>query len=691
VPKRTLDWRLEEAERRRKKPSTAKIPNTPEELCKVIQFTPDDWQLQILREVADLSHPSDILANISRQGGKALSLDTPLATPTGWTTMGDVHVGDYIFNECGEPTKVVACSDVMVRPTYRVVFSDKSEIIADGEHLWTTLNAATRDAMQYKLRYIPENWPFWKSSRKLLCANTVTTNEISKTLTRYTEKNHSIPTTGPLITKETELPIPPYVLGAWLGDGHSYSGGFSSIDSEICRRIESCGFEVTHSNVTKESHHIKGLRGLLKNANLLNNKHIPPIYLRASIEQRRELVRGLMDTDGTAADGYNYCTFCNTNQKIIEGTLELLRSLGEITILYNRPSKLYTKLTGKTAYSINFSACSNPFNLTRKAERVNTTPFFRRKLRYIMNVEPTGRAEPVRCIAVDSPSGLYLAGRSMIPTHNTQVAAIASVYHAITHRNAKVVIISRSQRQSSNLFNLIRQVYRAAGEPVKPVSETALQLYLENNSYIVALPSSEETIRGYTATLLWVDEASRVPDSLINAVKPFTATVPNAKVCMMSTPAGSRGYWFREVTKGKDYIKITKTANEIPRIKPSFLRKERDRMGERMFAQEYLCSFEANEDSVFRPEVIRKAFTEYDSLDEILDGVFSEDREDELEFDALGIDDIELESMPDPSDVTQEPTGDSPGLIKMLQKIHGDAETAETAERAEKKESEEDT
>jgi len=314
VPKRTLDWRLEEAERRRKKPSTAKIPNTPEEFCESIQFKPDDWQLQIMHEVADLSKPSDILANISRQGGKHLRIDTPIPTPTGWTTMGALKVGDTVFDEQGTPVPVTYCSEITTKATYLIRFTDKSELVAGAEHLWTTLNAKTRGSMCYYEHDIPINWPFWESPGRSKDgsdkrrAETLTTDEIRTTLhTGYVrigrktphDTNHAIPTTQPLDLPTKDLPIDPYTLGAWLGDGTASDGSITCQEPEIIDNIRATGYDVSK----QKSHHAQGwgILGLLvplRELGLKNNKHIPATYLRASIEQRAELLRGLMDTDG---------------------------------------------------------------------------------------------------------------------------------------------------------------------------------------------------------------------------------------------------------------------------------------------------------------------------------------------------------------------------------------------------------
>jgi len=222
----------------------------------------------------------------------------------------------------------------------------------------------------------------------------------------------------------------------------------------------------------------------------------------------------------------------------------------------------------------------------------------------------------------------------------TQTAAVCSVYHVLTGANRTVVIISPSMRQSQYMFRRIMQVYRAANRPIRAVSETALQLRLENNSWIIGLPSSEDTVRGLTASLLWVEEASRCSDTLINAALPFVATVPNAKICMMSTPAGQRGMWYTEWAKGVGYKKILVNADQCPRISRSFLDSQLEMMGPRYYAQEYYNSFESNEASIFRHEVIQKCIRDdLETLDDVLDAALDVDSETE-EADGVDIDDL---------------------------------------------------
>jgi replicative DNA helicase len=171
--------------------------------------------------------------------GKALALDTPIATPTGWTTMGEIAVGDRVLGSDGRPTTVVAATDVLTdRPCYEVHFSDGSVIVADAQHQWLTETRASRRSAQQartgRNRY--------RSQQTFAAVRT--TEEIARTVrcaTKDARLNHSVTNAEPLQLPEADLPLPPYALGVWLGDGTSAAAQFTSADPEIAAYIEADG------------------------------------------------------------------------------------------------------------------------------------------------------------------------------------------------------------------------------------------------------------------------------------------------------------------------------------------------------------------------------------------------------------------------------------------------------------------
>jgi hypothetical protein len=187
---------------------------------------------------------------------------------------------------------------------------------------------------------------------------------------------------------------------------------------------------------------------------------------------------------------------------------------------------------------------------------------------------------------------------------------IAALYEAAYRPGSLALLLSPSQRQSGELFRKVTQLYNTTTAPVPAVvAESALRVEFDNGSRVIALPGSEATTRGYSAaTLVVIDEAARVPDPLIAAVRPTLATT-NGRLIALSTPAGKRGFFWEQWSKGQDWEKTLVTANDCPRISAEFLADERRMLGEFQFAAEYLCQFLDAETAVFASELIEAALS----------------------------------------------------------------------------------
>lgn len=408
------------------------------------------------RQEQFLSSKADItIYGGARGGGKLLPLDTPLPTPNGWSTMGLIRVGDELFDETGKICRVTAISGIDPSPVmYRLEFDDGSTQEACEHHQWVTMSkkeriSEIRRSKEFKSKR-RANRPSCKQTGKKTAKFTESlrkrnaerqtpglpvptgtirnTKEISLTL-MYSKKevNHSIRTAGPLAIPVAVLPVPPYVMGAWLGDGTAGSGGMTGIDADIFRQIEAEGYTVTHSKKNSQSHYIQGLAGHLRTAGVLHHKHIPTAYLRASRQQRVALLQGLMDTDGTVAKNSGAAEFCNTNKEIIDGVYELIVSLGWRARVCPGRSKL-NGIDHGPKWTIKWMPGEIVFRLPRKSAIQGKAKSRVTRVRYIVACTPT-ESKPGRCITVDSPSSMYLCGRSMIPTHNTYGLQLESTRH----------------------------------------------------------------------------------------------------------------------------------------------------------------------------------------------------------------------------------------------------------------------
>ena len=363
---------------------------------------------------------NDLVARIE---GKALSIATPIPTPNGWATMGDLGVGDFVFDLSGEPVRIKDATAVMFgRPCWEVTFSDGTTIIADEAHQWMTTTKARRG------RHAP---PSIKS-----------TGLIARSLRYGCEYNHHIPLARSVRCPPVELPIDPYVLGIWLGDGTSASAEITTADDEILDEIRRAGYDV-HPASSRLKWYIGGvghtrdartgrfapndsLSSTLRRVGVLGNKHIPPAYLRASIEQRQALLEGLMDSDGHC-DTWGRCEFTTIKEHLALEVSELVASLGLRSVIAKKPAKLNGVDHGPK-YDVTFTPDRKVFRLRRKLRRQKATGRFNR-FRAIVAVRPVPSV-PVRCIEIDGTDGVYLASRSFIPTHNSSLGRLGLLIHS---------------------------------------------------------------------------------------------------------------------------------------------------------------------------------------------------------------------------------------------------------------------
>ena len=362
---------------------------------------------------------------------KGLPLDTPIATEDGFKLMKDLNIGDKVFDKDGKLCSVTAKSGIHHNPCYKITFDNSESIIADHEHRWF-ISFSTSKNSKYHGEYIHK---------------VMTTEELSWYLDSI--KDHKISTNIPKILNVSpidmeykELPIDPYVLGCWLGDGSKSCGVItqskdSKLWEEITNRGYSLGDNLIHDENRKgtESRTVFGLITKLKELNLINNKHIPDLYLRASYSQRLDLLRGLMDTDGYYHIKRHRYIMNTDSEWQARDLVKLLGTLGIKPTLFNATNKC----NGKEfkGWNVCFNSMTiSPFlirNQTIQKPKMDKCSF-----RIIKSVEACETVE-TQCIAVDSPSHTYCFGYTMIPTHNTNKKIdLKAGYNTQTKSSAKM-------------------------------------------------------------------------------------------------------------------------------------------------------------------------------------------------------------------------------------------------------------
>ena len=188
------------------------------------------------------------------------------------------------------------------------------------------------------------------------------------------------------------------------------------------------------------------------------------------------------------------------------------------------------------------------------------------------------------------------------------VTSMIGLHEALYRAPALVLLLAPALRQAQELYRKVKDAYLRLGQPVPTVEESALRMELANGSRIVALPGKEATIRGFSgAALLLVDEASRVPDDLYQAVRPMLA-VSGGRIVLLSTPWGKRGFFFEEWTSGEGWERVRITADQCPRIPAGWLERERLSLPPHVYRSEYMCEFGETLDSVFGHDDIQAAF-----------------------------------------------------------------------------------
>ena len=380
-----------------------------------------------------------VLVGARPSGAKGLDVTTPIPTPNGWTTMGELKVGDEIFAADGTVTTVTLVTQPKLIKCFKVCFSDKSEIIADEEHLWEVSTRQSRKSQAALLLPKKRDSKYshdqrWKTSQ----AKIVSTSDMAKSYTlKGGRKNFAVANCSPLQLPDRGLPIDPYVLGVWLGDGNSKGGIITTSDDQIFQNINAIRPCRWKNQVRERCRQflIVGLTTELRALGVLMNKHIPDIYLRASENQRRALLAGLLDTDGTVKRHSGAASFTTTSLVLNTGVRELVQSLGYRIETSQRRCNGKTEASS-TAYITAFIPDRPVFRLARKAT-LQKTARTRSAVRTITSVKET-QSVLTRCIKVAHPSALYLASRAFIPTHNTVLATNIAI-GAATHGGCEVL------------------------------------------------------------------------------------------------------------------------------------------------------------------------------------------------------------------------------------------------------------
>ena len=421
------------------------------------------------------------------QHGKAARKSLILLTKSGLKTAGEVTMSDYLVGSDGKWTKVIGVFPQGKLPIFRVGFNDGTHLDTCGEHLWSV-----------KQRY---GGPWWTKS----------TSELALDLTEGSEGRLKwrIPLVKPIEGTKRDLPIDPYWLGLWLGDGCKGNTSVCSMDDCVSDYIheyaDRLGQRVSRSqapnnkasswSIVSKKGSVNTLAKLLKANNLYRNKHIPADYLTADIETRLAVLQGLCDTDGTVAKNGSQQSYCTTDLQLLEGFRFLVSSLGGTYTIVEKPT--YRKL----AYNIYFRLPDGMpgFRMKRKQERLNAFSAKVEPTRLVKSITPVGDDEAV-CFMVAAEDHLYCAGPDFIVTHNSVCVIHALLWLAFRHPGKKHAYITFSEKRAEYVSRQLQVLAAQVGlEPEGNLSDVRLKGGTE-----IKFTSIGGTLTGFTVNGLMI-------------------------------------------------------------------------------------------------------------------------------------------------------------------------------------------
>lgn len=408
----------------------------------------------LVQDLQDLSEKKISFLGISLppRVGKALSFDTPVLTRNGWKKHGDLTIRDEVIAPDGRFVRVLAIHDPC-EMEYEVEFSNGEKVICHGNHEWTVYNRHRNriDTLETKEMLLDYE------------------NDLEGRGHRY---HYMLPEREAVIGDEKELPIDPYVLGVWLGDGRN-------TNPDICGSVEDCeiivksicehGYEVawnaTHKTTGVQYFGIRKLREQLQSEGMCHSrrrtdKHIPDAYYTASVAQRLELLAGLIDTDGSLIKKENRYQFTTSEEVLRDDFVKLVSTFGwRCSVICHEPS---ISSSGVKANKPHYTICFNPtMHIPCRLERKQLNVFSKKRRVSITKITPC-HGQMGNCITVEG--GVYCVGHQMVPTHNSTLCIFFMTWIMGKHPDDASVMTGHSSKLTDGFYDEILSIIGETNE-----------------------------------------------------------------------------------------------------------------------------------------------------------------------------------------------------------------------------------
>ena len=473
--------------------------------------------------------------NLPPRIGKNLINSTPILTKKGWKKHGDLQVGDYVLNNKGRFVKVLATS-----PEYecncRVSFSNGEHIDCHENHEWVVYDRHKNKEVVVETKEMIE---------KLRDGDTT-----------HSHFRFNLPINEPIFGEYKELPVEPYCLGAWLGDGTNTLNCITidKNDKIIAETIDNhypISTLYIHNTYGTYRYSFQNLRKDLQKVNMCYSrktcvKHIPDVYLTASLEQRLQLLAGLLDTDGTLVKKEHRYHYSTTEKQLMLDFVSLVSTFGwRCSVSEYTPRMSSSGVQGKKiVYNIGF----NPtFEIPCRLERKQLKEFSKQRRITITNIEKIDNGEMGKCIQVEG--GVYLVGKTLLPTHNSTMSLFFLTFRAGLYPELAILGNGHSTSLTQSFYNEIINIltdeeYRFSQifPDVKLVKKSAeyswIDLNKEKRFHTLMFRSVDGGTTGLAeaSNLLYCDdlvkdvETANNPERLEKLFYTYTSTIQDRKV-----------------------------------------------------------------------------------------------------------------------------------------------------------------